>query len=88
VEASLHELSLKASLRFAAEPVTDSIIMIGVEPGRIDYSLELTPELQAAVPRVVAVAQRIISQWLNQEQPGEQSPDLAALAAKVLHEPA
>ena len=63
VQTSLHELGLKATLRFAQTPVTHQVVMIGVEPERIDYSLELTPALQEALPRVVALARRVVEYW-------------------------
>jgi hydrogenase maturation protease len=60
---SLHELSIKAALRLLPSPPEAEIVFIGVEPGTIHYGLELTPAVQAALPRVVAAAREIIARW-------------------------
>lgn len=79
IEASLHELSLKASLRFARTPVTEEIIVIGVEPESVGFGLELTPALQSALPRVVDLAQSIIRYW----QDGTTDADTLRAVAKM-----
>ncbi|MEN6549422.1 MAG: hydrogenase maturation protease [Armatimonadia bacterium] len=73
IQASLHELSLKTALGFFAPEAKPEIVVLGVEPARIDYSLELSPELQRALPRVVAVARSIIAYWQDPMKCREQS---------------
>lgn len=73
IQASLHELSLKTALGFFAPEAKPEIVVLGVEPARIDYSLELTPELQKALPRVISVARSIIGYWQDPAASQEQS---------------
>jgi len=84
-EASLHELSLKAALRLSPEPITADIVVVGVEPHTINYGLDLTRPLQAALPRVVALVRRIIDCW-RQSSPADHV-SLEQLAAEVLAAP-
>lgn len=66
---SLHELSLTGVLRLVPEHLRPREIMIlGVEPERIDYGLELSPSVEAAVPKVVEFAREIIARWNAERQ--------------------
>ena len=85
IQASMHELSLKAALRFTQQPVAGEIVILGVEPAEIDYGLELTPPLQAALPRVATLARRIVQYWRDQSSCDAGS--LEQLVAEVLAEP-
>jgi hydrogenase maturation protease len=53
--ASLHDFGVLETLTLArrmnAEP--DEVVLIGVKPFRVEYGLELTPEMQRLVPRLV-----------------------------------
>jgi hydrogenase maturation protease len=64
VRTSLHEVGLAAALRFLTSGHTPDITILGVEPERIDYGLELTERVQAAVPAALDAARRIIDSWL------------------------
>lgn len=52
--ASLHDLGVLETLMLArqmnAEP--DEVVLIGVKPYRVEYGLELTPEMRRLVPRI------------------------------------
>ena len=61
--ASLHELDLWAALRFLPDRKRPEIMILGVEPKIIDFGLELTPEVQAALPQLVGVSKQILAQW-------------------------
>ena len=52
---SLHELGVVDSLKLMAAfgNCPEEITVIGVEPKVIDYGLELSPELEAAMPRLM-----------------------------------
>lgn len=56
---SLHEITLQDVLSAAhllnIEPET---VIIGIEPKRIEYGLELSAELKQAVPKVIALIQK------------------------------
>lgn len=62
-QASLHELGLVAALRFLPEDQRPEVAILGVEPGEIDYGLELTPAVQAALPGLVQAARDLVAQW-------------------------
>ncbi len=60
---SLHELSLLAALRFLPQSVNPEIVILGMEPGTIDYGLELSPACQAGLPQLVQAAREIVTAW-------------------------
>lgn len=63
VKASLHELSLISVLKFIPAAKRPTIKVLGVEPATIDYGLELSAVLQAALPRVLQTVQQIVAAW-------------------------
>ena len=67
MQVSLHELNLLAVMRFLpADHPKPTIAILGIEPQTIDYSLELTPPVQAALPLLLEEARRIVAQWLTE----------------------
>lgn len=60
---SLHELGLKAALQFLPRPPRAEITIIGIQPAVIDYSLDLSPEVAAALPQVLEVARDLLRGW-------------------------
>lgn len=67
VKASLHELSLVAALRFLREADRPEVTILGVEPERIDFGLELTSTVQSSLPRLVDAAREIVGKWTECE---------------------
>jgi hydrogenase maturation protease len=66
-QLSLHELSLVGALRFIAEEKKPRQIMIlGIEPDTIDYGMDLTPKVAAALPRAVEAVRRIVGEWVEE----------------------
>lgn len=63
VTASIHELGLIESLRLLERKSPPPIVVLGVEPHTIDYGLELTPLVTAALPELVAAIRQIVSSW-------------------------
>lgn len=63
VQVSLHELGLRAAFKMLPEPTQAEIAVLGVEPGVIDYGLELTPPVAAALPRLLAAARDMVRRW-------------------------
>jgi len=54
-KTSLHELGLQevfALLDLSEGKRPETVIIIGIEPGEINYGMELSPELKAVVPKV------------------------------------
>lgn len=60
---SLHELGLASVLEFLPEDKRPDITVLGIQPERIDYGLELTPTLQQVLPKVADIARRMILEW-------------------------
>jgi hydrogenase maturation protease len=63
--ASLHELGLLSALRFLPRKNMTEILILGIEPGLIEYGLGLTPAVQQALPLVTQTAKEIIAHWRN-----------------------
>ncbi len=66
VRNSLHEVNLQAALRFLPGHKAPRIAMIGVEPESIDYSLELSPSVEASLPTVTKAASQIVKRWQDE----------------------
>ena len=43
------------------------IIILGVEPAVIDYGMELSPSVAAALPRVLEMARDTAARWQDRE---------------------
>lgn len=70
-QLSIHELNLVGALRFLpAEHRKKTIRIIGVEPQTIEFGMELTEAVAAALPSVVATALGIVEEW-EKELDGE-----------------
>ncbi len=65
IAASLHELSLRAALRFIPQ-AHPAITILGVEPAVIDYGLDLSPQVATAMPLLLGHARRILADWRRQ----------------------
>ncbi|MHB8069326.1 MAG: hydrogenase maturation protease [Desulfobaccales bacterium] len=63
IQASLHELNLLAALDFLKAKTKPEIVIFGVEPERIDYGLDLTPAVAAALPELAAAAREQVRRW-------------------------
>lgn len=63
IKTSLHEVDLLAALRFLTNGHRPEITVLGVEPETIAAGLELSPNVQAILPRLVAAAQEIVAGW-------------------------
>jgi hydrogenase maturation protease len=72
ITLSVHELDVEQNLRLMAltgnKP--SEIVIIGVEPKRMDWGTELSPELQPVIPEIVKVVLREIGRD-EPETPGE-----------------
>jgi hydrogenase maturation protease len=63
IKASLHELTLLSALGFLKTKAKPEIVIFGVEPERIDYGLDLTPAVAAALPELTAAAREQVRRW-------------------------
>ena len=56
---SLHEWDLMDSLKLSRYWTEDvEVVIIGVEPGQMEWGLELSPEVEARLPRIIDVVLR------------------------------
>jgi hydrogenase maturation protease len=62
VRGSLHGLGLLAALRLLPHHRPE-VAILAVEPERIDYGLELSTPVQAALPRLLDLIRRIAADW-------------------------
>ena len=62
-QGGLHELNLLAALRLMPAGPQPQITILGVEPEVIAFGLDLSPRVEAALPRVVDEARNLITKW-------------------------
>lgn len=60
--ASMHDFTFQSALTLLKRQ-PKSVVVIGVEPGRIDYGLDLTNAVANAIPAVVQAATQIVLRW-------------------------
>ena len=65
MQASLHELNLLATLDFLPRQIKPEILIVGIEPETIDYGLDLSPAVAAALPKLTREVRKIVSGWRN-----------------------
>lgn len=65
--SSIHALGLREAVRFLARGTPPPITVIGVEPKILDYRMELSVPVRAALPQVVALARETLLQWQRAE---------------------
>ena len=63
IQASLHELSLLAALRFINVNKRPEVHILGMEPQVIDFGLELTPPIQNALPHFIELTRETVESW-------------------------
>ena len=63
MQVSLHELNLLAALNFLPRRIKPEILIVGIEPEIIDYGLDLSPSMAAALPKLTREVRKIVSGW-------------------------
>jgi hydrogenase maturation protease len=63
MQTSLHELNFLAALDFLPRRTKPEILMVGMEPEAIDYGLDLSPAVAAALPALGYEVCKIVSGW-------------------------
>ena len=63
--ASLHELGIVGLMQLIPEQDRPEVTILGVEPEKIDYGMELSLAVQAALPRVVQTVREMIMKILS-----------------------
>jgi len=64
-EASMHELDLSQVFRMLPEERRPELIILGVEPAIIDYGLELSPVVRAALPEFIQIVRKSCGYFLH-----------------------
>lgn len=66
---SPHETGIEDLLRLAAVRGhgPEEVVFVGVQPARVQVGLRLSPEVQAALPRIVEEASSVLEGWLRKE---------------------
>ena len=67
---SIHDLGIIAMLRLLPEHSRPAVIILGIEPQLIDYGMELSPPVQAELPRLVDAARCIARRIVEGTRPG------------------
>lgn len=62
-KVSLHDFGLRTIFDFLATPRRPEVLVLGVEPQRIDYGLTLSPAVENVLPRLLAEAHAILRRW-------------------------
>jgi hydrogenase maturation protease len=63
VPNSLHELSIVQVLRMIRKPPMPEATIIGIEPEVIEFGMELSPAVAAALDQVIETGEKIIQEW-------------------------
>jgi hydrogenase maturation protease len=66
VRGSLHELDLVNVIATMRGPCPE-VVVVAAEPQVIDFGMELEPAVDAAVPRMVETAVRLVRHWSGQD---------------------
>jgi len=68
---SLHALGLKQAMELTPRERHPAVFrVLGVEPAVVEYGMELSGPVGAALPRVVGRASRIVSEWISSGDEG------------------
>ncbi len=70
IPASLHELSIINALHMIDRSRLSEISVIGVEPASIDYGLDLSGPVEAALPGVLRAVRDVIKGWRGRRRRG------------------
>jgi hydrogenase maturation protease len=62
---SLHDLGIAGVLQLIPQHSRPKTVIVGIEPERIDYGMELSHTVQAVVPRVIQITQKLITDILS-----------------------
>ena len=68
--ASIHAMGLREAAGFLlANKPAPLITVLGVEPETLEYGMNLSGPVQAALPRVLALARETVSSWQEDDRP-------------------
>jgi len=61
----LHEIGLRQALKMLPMDKQPHVVVFGIEPERIDYGMELSPRVKAALPELVKIVRQKAAQYLD-----------------------
>ena len=64
-DLSLHDYGIAAAVQAVPSETRPDVTIIGVEPAVLDYGMQLSPAVQAALPNVVRMARTTIAKRIN-----------------------
>ena len=64
-KTSVHEVSLGEvlAMTLAQDALPARRVLIGIQPASLDWGMEPTPEVAAAIPQAKALVHRILKEW-------------------------
>jgi len=64
-KTSVHEVSLGEvlAMTLAQDALPARRVLIGIQPASLDWAMEPTPEVAAAIPQAKALVHRILKEW-------------------------
>ena len=62
-QGSLHGKTLQCALKFLSRKTPPAIRILGIEPETIAFGLDLSPSVQASLPRVIDKVREIVQGW-------------------------
>ncbi len=68
-DTSLHEIDLRDALQLLPTERRPEVVVLGVEPGCIDFGLELSPALREALPGFLDRIRRVAAELLRSDDP-------------------
>ena len=63
--ASLHDVGIAGLMQLIPKSDRPEVTVVGIEPEKIDFGMELSPAVQAAVPGVVSIVKKMIASILS-----------------------
>jgi hydrogenase maturation protease len=72
---SLHALGVLGALEFLEDAQRPEVHLLGIQPGRISLSLDLSPAVAAVLPRAIRAAHRIIAEFRRADRMSLDEPN-------------
>jgi hydrogenase maturation protease len=67
-QESLHGKILLSAFKFLSRKTPPAIRILGIEPGNIAFGSDLSPSVQASIPRVIRTIREILQGWTKRPQ--------------------
>jgi hydrogenase maturation protease len=83
-QASLHELNLLAAFGFLPDGKRPPVLFLGVEPAVIDYGLDLSPEVQSALPALIQTVREMVDAWRRGPSPAQKPRSISKPSHRLL----